>query len=358
MTESLPLAPLATRTIPDLLERSAGFGLDAYEVFTGHRWGTVLGLTPQDRFLYTTRLFHADAQGLIAAFLHHGASCVVMDGFSASQFWPLAMRYQTTCFMYVGTILAILHAGEEPPSGHKMRTEFGAGCPLPLWEQWVERTGIPLLEGFGMSECLVGTFTSSLDPVPGSAGKVLPGVELIIVDGLDRKVPPGTRGEIALRPLEPYAMMDGYLDHPQVTLERCRNLWFHTGDLGSMDPEGNLYFHGRIKDSLRVKGENISAEELQTIVDSHPGVVVSAAVGVPSAMGDEEILLYVQPKPGAAPQPEDICEFVAERAVAFMVPHYVRFVESLPVSVSQKVSKTNLARRPDNQTWERPGARR
>ena len=153
-------------------------------------------------------------------------------------------------------------------------------------------------------------------------------------------------------------MMSGYLDNPEVTLAHFRNLWFHTGDLGSMDTERNLYFHGRIKDSLRVKGENISAEELQSIVDSHPGVVISAAVGVPSEMGDEEILLYVQASIEGTPSPDDICQFVAERAVAFMVPRFIRFVDSLPVSVLEKVSKTTLAREPDENTWERPGARR
>ena len=124
----------------------------AYEVFTGHGWGLVLGLTPDDRFLYTTHLFHADAQGLITAFLHHGASCVVTDKFSASRFWSIAVRYGATCFLHVGTILAILHSGEKPPPGHKIRLAFGAGCSKSLWEGWTERTGITLLEGFGMSE--------------------------------------------------------------------------------------------------------------------------------------------------------------------------------------------------------------
>ena len=330
----------------------------AYEVFTGHGWGRVLGLAPEDRFLYTTRLFHADAQGLIGAFLHHGSSCVVTDRFSASRFWSIAVRYEATCFLHVGTILAILNHGEKPPANHKIRLAFGAGCSKRLWEQWTERTGITLLEGFGMSECLIGSFTSRDDPVPGSTGKPLPGVEMAIVDSLDREVEPGTRGEIVLRPIEPLAMMSGYLDNPEVTLAHFRNLWFHTGDLGSMDAERNLYFHGRIKDSLRVKGENISAEELQSIVDSHPGVVISAAVGVPSEMGDEDILLYVQASVEDAPSPDEICQFVAERAVAFMVPRFIHFVDSLPVSVSEKVSKTTLAREPDENTWERPDARR
>lgn len=326
----------------------------AYEVFVGHRWGGVLELTPDDRFFYTTRLFHADAQGLVSAFLHRGASTVIVEKFSASQFWPVAVRYQATCFMHVGTILAILNRGPVPPPEHNIRLAFGAGCSLALWRDWTQRTGIALLEGFGMSECLACTFTSAADPVPGSAGKALPGVEIAIVDAFDRRVPCGMRGELVIRSQEPFAMLSEYLDNPGVTLERFRNLWFHTGDLGSMDEEGNLYFHGRMKDSLRVKGENISAEELQHIVDSHPGVVVSAAVGVPSIMGDEDILLYVHRSASHEVTEEEICRFVEARAVSFMVPRYVRFIDSLPVSVSEKVSKTTLSRVPDEKTWVRP----
>ena len=109
----------------------------AYEVFTGHGWGRVLGLAPEDRFLYTTRLFHADAQGLIGAFLHHGASCVITDRFSASRFWSIAVRYEATCFLHVGTILAILNRGEKHqpitksdlPLGPDARKDYGSNGP-------------------------------------------------------------------------------------------------------------------------------------------------------------------------------------------------------------------------------------
>jgi crotonobetaine/carnitine-CoA ligase len=327
----------------------------AYEVFVGARWCGACGLNPDDKFLYTTRLFHADAQGLIGAVLHAGCSFVITERFSASQFWATAVKFSTTCFVYVGTILAIINRLGDPPPGHHIRKAFGAGASPGLWESWESRTGIKVIESFGMSECLACCCTS-LDGIAvlGACGKALPGMELAIVDELDRVVAPGTRGELVVRSHEPYAMLTGYLNQPEITLERFRNYWFHTGDLGSMDADGNLFFHGRMKDSLRVKGENISAEELQGIVDNHPAIMMSAAVGVPSAMGDEDILLYVQRNAGAEVSPEDICAHVREHAVAFMVPRYIRFVDSLPVSVSEKVSKTDLAREPDGQTWERP----
>ena len=330
----------------------------AYEVFVGHRWGEGAGLTEHDNFLYTTRLFHADAQGLIGAFLHTGCSCVITERFSASQFWDTIVEFEATSFLYVGTILAIINRVGDPPDEHSLRIAFGAGCSEALWGEWERKTGVEVLESFGMSECLACTVSRSGASVRGAAGRALPSMDIAILDPLDQVVPPGTRGEIAIRSTEPFALMSGYLNHPDITLERFRNFWFHSGDLGSMDADGNLYFHGRMKDCVRVKGENISAEELQAIVDSHPDVVISAAVGVPSELGDEDILLYVQARSGYTVQPEAICEHVARNAVQFMVPRYIRFVTSLPVSVSEKVSKTDLPRTLDDRTWERRDVRR
>ena len=329
----------------------------AYEVFTGAQYADNVDLTCDDRFLYTTRLFHADAQFLIATLLHTGSSFILMPRFSASQFWPLALQYGATSFLFVGTILAILCRGEKPPRGHKMRFAFGGGCPGPVWERWLEHTGIPVVECFAMTECIACTLNNLETAKIGTQGKVMSGYQVAIVDELDRELATHERGEIVIRTNEPYALMSGYLNNPEATLERFRNLWFHTGDMGSMDAEGYLTFHGRLKDALRVKGENVSAEELQNIVDGHPDVIISAAVGVASEMGDEEILLYIETKPGRVLDQQDLCDFIAEHAAAFMVPHYINFIETLPRSVSEKVSKTTLARQPDEQTWERPGAR-
>ena len=112
----------------------------AYEVYVGKAYADSGTLGPDDRFLYTTRLFHADAQFLISTLLHVGASFIVMPRFSASQFWPLALRYGATSFLFVGTILAILFKGARPPEGHQMRLAFGGGCPGPIWQKWLEHT--------------------------------------------------------------------------------------------------------------------------------------------------------------------------------------------------------------------------
>ena len=330
----------------------------AYEVFVGSQYADNVDLTTQDRFLYTTRLFHADAQFLIATMLHSGSSFILMRRFSASQFWPLAVKYGATSFLFVGTILAILCRTERPPVGHKMRFAFGGGCPGPVWERWLEHTGVPVVECFAMTECIACTLNHLDNPKIGTQGQAMSGYEVAVVDTLDQQCAAGERGEIVIRSNEPFAIMSGYLNNPVATLNSFRNLWFHTGDLGSMDDDGYLTFHGRAKDALRVKGENVSAEELQNLVDTHPDVIISGAVGVPSELGDEEILLYVQPKPDRSIDPQNLCDFIAQRAAAFMVPRYVRIIDTLPRSVSEKISKTTLARHPDQETWERPSARR
>ena len=329
----------------------------AYEVFVGSQYADNVDLTTEDRFLYTTRLFHADAQFLIATLLHTGSSFILMARFSASKFWPLAVEFGATSFLFVGTILAILCRSERPPPEHKMRFAFGGGCPGPVWERWLEHTGVPVVECFAMTECIACTLNNLETVRMGTQGQAMSGYEVAVVDPLDQPLVAGERGEIVIRTKEPFAMMSGYLDNPAATLACFRNLWFHTGDMGSMDDDGYLTFHGRLKDALRVKGENISAEELQNLVDTHPDVVISGAVGVASDMGDEEILLYVQPKPGQSLDPQGLCDFISDRAAAFMVPRYVQVVETLPRSVSEKISKTTLSREPLPGTWERPSAR-
>ena len=327
----------------------------AYEVYTGERIIHRLGFGPDDRCLYVTPIFHVDALVLVSALLHSGGAFVMAPDFSASRFWEDVARSGATSFVYVGSILAILLKGDGPPGAHTLRSTVGGGCPEPVWEEFQSRFGVRIIEAYAMTESIACVMNSYDEQRFGSVGRPLPGYEVMVADGFGRPLPPDEKGEILIRSTEPHGFMTGYLDNPAATAEKIRDFWFHTGDLGAFDADGWLYYHGRLKDVIRRRSENISAAELESVADRHPGVWISAAVGVPSELGEEEVMLYVQPKEGTSVEPADICDFIAANAAPFMVPRFVRIVDRLPLTPTEKVAKAALSREPDAETWVRPG---
>jgi crotonobetaine/carnitine-CoA ligase len=133
-----------------------------------------------------------------------------------------------------------------------------------------------------------------------------------------------------------------------------RDGWFHTGDLGRCDEDGYFYYLGRLKDVIRVGGENVSSQELESIADSHPDVAGAAAVAVPGEISDDDILLYVEPIPGTVLSEDDLHQFLKDRAALFMLPRYILKVDRLPRTPTQKIRKSDLSRVIPHSAWTRP----
>jgi crotonobetaine/carnitine-CoA ligase len=149
-------------------------------------------------------------------------------------------------------------------------------------------------------------------------------------------------------------MMSGYYRMPDATLEAFRNLWFHTGDLAYLDEEGFLYYVGRKKDAIRRRGENISAYEIEIVVNQHPSVLESAAIAVPSELGEDDVKIVVALRPGAELGHEELIRFCEARMAYFMVPRYVEFREALPKNFSQRTEKYKLREEGISEgTWDR-----
>jgi carnitine-CoA ligase len=149
-------------------------------------------------------------------------------------------------------------------------------------------------------------------------------------------------------------MFDGYHAMPQATAQSWRNLWFHTGDRGRLDPDGYLVFLDRLKDTIRRRGENISSWEVERVVAEHPAVGQAAAYGVPSELSEEEVMLAVVPGDGQHVDPADLIRHCARMLTGFAVPRYVRVMAELPMTPSQRVEKYKLRAdgvTPD--TWDR-----
>jgi crotonobetaine/carnitine-CoA ligase len=290
-------------------------------------------------------LFHGNAQFLSAIpALMSGARMVLAPRFSASRFWDDVRRYGCTEFNYIGSIIPILLKAEErvDDADNPLRLMMGGGCPVNLFEPFQKRFGVKLVEGYGMSEIGLPLMNSVDDPRPGNCGRVHPNYEVKLVDESGAEVAPGAPGELLVRPRKPYAMFLEYYNMPEQTVEAWRDLWFHTGDSLQRDEDGNYYFLDRIKDALRRNGENISSYEVERIVNSHPAVLESAAVAVPSELAEDEVMVCLTPRPGMTITPGELTHFCEERMARFMVPRYIRIMDRLPKTPTQRVQKFRL----------------
>jgi crotonobetaine/carnitine-CoA ligase len=235
---------------------------------------------------------------------------------------------------------------KQPPGPHDgdnpVRIAFGAPCPVEIWEEFESRFGMKLVEVYGMTEAPMACENRLDNRKIGSAGRESMTYEVRIVDEHDEPVPPDTPGEIVVRPKLPGAIFSGYYGREADTVEAWRNLWFHTGDRGTMDEDGFLFFLDRMKDCIRRRGENISSWEVESTINTHESVLESAAYGVASELSESDVMVAVVLRPNASLRPDELLDFCQGRMAHFAVPRYVRFVDALPKNASERIEKFRL----------------
>jgi crotonobetaine/carnitine-CoA ligase len=315
----------------------------------------------KDDIFYTfLPLYHFNAQVLTTlTTLVAEAEMVLSDHFSASRFWDEIRACGATQFNYLGAVIPIL--AKQPKKDNDLvnpaRIAFGAGCPAAIMDEVEARFGIKCLEGFGMTEIGIPIHVRVNDRRPGSCGKPMDIYDLKLFDDEDNEVPVGDIGEFVFRPKEPFIMMLEYYNMPEKTMEACRNLWFHTGDLGRMDEDGYFYFVDRKKDALRRRGENISSFEVERAINSHPKILESAAVAVKSELAEDEVKICVVLKPGENLDYEELINYANERMPYFAVPRYVEFMDRLPKTPTERIQKYILKQAGiTGATWDREKA--
>ena len=183
-------------------------------------------------------------------------------------------------------------------------------------------------------------------------GRPVPWFDVELLGPSGARVPTGQRGEIVVRTALPGAITRGYLSNPDATARALRGDRFHTGDLGSFDAEGNMYFHGRMTDNVRVRGENVSAMEVEQVVAKHPAIEDCAMIGVAAEIGEQEIKLFVKRRPGASLTPQQLSGWLAERLAPYHNPRYIVMVEEFERTASQRIMKHRLAAHPAP-AWDR-----
>jgi crotonobetaine/carnitine-CoA ligase len=307
----------------------------------------LIKLTAEEVSYCVQPLYHIDARSYLGAVMKVGATTVLGSRFRVSTFWDEVREEGITTFGTIGTMLWMLY--KQPPSPRDKdipaRLAVCSSTPGEILREFEERFGLQLIEAYGMTECLVISCTTKEETVPGRIGKPLDELEVQIVDDVDAEVATGEVGELVFRTKDHFSMMQGYWNKPEATVEAWRNLWFHTGDLARQHPDGYLEYIGRKKDSIRRRGENISAWEVEQAVSAHPGVLEVAAIGVPSEVGEEDVAILVVPKDGSDVSAADLVEFVAADLPRFAVPRYVEFVESFPKTPSERIEKGKVRAR-------------
>lgn len=327
-----------------------------YLVRQGELHAAHLGLRADDVLYCPFPLFHVDAATLtVSAALSLGATAALGARFSVSGFWDEVRAFDATVFNFMGATLSLLWKRDPDPHDRDHRVRLAWGVPMPQWRHaFEERFGFPLRQVYGSTDAGISVY----DPVEGpqklgAAGRVVKEYDVQVCDPDGRPLPLGTVGEIVVRGREPGLVMNGYHGMPEATAEVVRDGWVRTGDVGSLDGDGYLTFQGRITDSIRRRGENISAFEVEQLVATHPKVLEAAAVGVPSQLTEEELKVVVVLKEGQTCTAEELYRHCTEVAPRHMVPRYLEIVARLPKTPTEKVEKFRLKEPPFTAgTWD------
>lgn len=301
-------------------------------------------------------MFHLDAavMTLAPALLLRGVAAIG-ERFSVSRYWDEVRALRATVFDFMGATLTMLWKQPPSPADRAHAARLGWGVPLPAWAAEFEaRFGCRLVELYGATEVGGILYPPPGEPGrPGSCGKPLGPWQVRLVDEQGFEVPVGTPGELVVRAEEPSVLMEGYWGMPDETLVAFRDQFFHTGDLLRQDADGWFYFVGRRKDIVRRRGENISAAEVEMCIEAHPDVMACAIVGVPSEMTEEEVMACVVPREGCMLTPRALTDWCADHMAKFMVPRYVRLLNSLPKTPTDKVEKFRLRQQGTAGAWDR-----
>ena len=312
-----------------------------------------------DRNLTTLPMFHVGGVLGILWAVYHGGSVVMADRFRTPAFWDIVRRYRITTTGLLGAMVDFLLsqpvvAGErEHGLSSLVIAPFG-----PAALRFAERFGVDVYTEYNMSELSVPLFAGPNPQVPGTCGVPQPGATLRLVDGHDIDVPDGETGELVLRMDEPWMISHGYHNDAEATARAWRNGWFHTGDLFRRDAAGHYHFVDRATDSIRRRGENISAFEVESAMRQHPAVLEAVAVAVQCAgLSEQEVMAVLRMPPGRTLDPLELIEFLRPRVASHMLPRYVRFVEEFPRTPTQKIEKYRLrAEGVTADSWDRERA--
>ena len=295
-------------------------------------------------------LFHLSAAPTVLAPMLVGGTTVLAAGFRPTTVWDDVRACGAVGFAGAGAMVSMLANQPADAGDAQLPLRFISAAPVDagLLRALEGRYRCRVVTMYGLTEAFPVTVAGVTDQFPpGTSGQPTPEFEVRILDANGDPLPAGQAGEIACRAKSAHVMSEGYVTavvtgaashlhvegHPQ---------WFRTGDLGKLDAEGNLTYLDRVKDSLRRRGENVSSAEVERVASQHPAVREAAVVGVPSDLGEDDILLTVTLQPDSVLDYAELLDFCGARMPYFCVPRYVEIVDDLPKTIIGRVRKDQL----------------
>lgn len=303
-------------------------------------------------------LFHSNAQivTIVGALLSDGR-VKLSRRFSASRLWDEIRESGSIMFNTLGAMIPIIL--KQPPkdndSDNPVIFVLSAACPKECWDEFEKRFKVKLIEGYGTTEG--GTLLNPPGGPKGSMGKPVPHNEVRVVDEDDNDVAPGEIGELISRPTDKKVKFIEYYKDPEATAAKTKGGWLRSGDFVYQDKDGFFWFVDRKKEALRRRGENITTLEVEMAINKHPKVMESAVIGIPSEMGEDEVMSCVVLKDGESLTPLDLTKFLEDRLAYFAIPRFIRFIDELPKTETQRTEKYRLKEDGVTEdTWDREKA--
>ncbi|RMG49591.1 MAG: long-chain fatty acid--CoA ligase [Acidobacteria bacterium] len=296
------------------------------------------GMTSDDRLMCFLPLFHCFGQNFIMnACFAAGATLVLHPKFEFDEILHAVHHHEVTMFFAVPTIYKRLYDANVPREMlQSIRYYFTAAAKMPkeLALDWKSRYGMPIYEGYGLTECSpFACYNHATQWVAGSVGTPIEGVDMKVVDlQTGESLGPHQLGEMCIKGPN---VMKGYWNAPEATARVIDGEgWLHTGDVGYMDERGYFFIVDRVKDMINPGGFTVSPSEIEDILCLHPHIADACVVGVPHEDLGEAIMAYVVPR-GAVTE-QEVLDFCRREMAKHKVPHFVKFVPSIPVSPTGK----------------------
>lgn len=315
--------------------------------YGNHLWSATasafrLGTDPADRWLVCMPLYHVGGMAIVWRSCLYGTAVVLQTGFNPSAVSRALDTQEITLISLVPTMLhRLLEAHQESLTVASLRCILlgGAAAPMSLLET-CQALNLPVTTTYGLTEAASQVATLLPPEVfrkPGSVGKPLMFSEVRIIGENGQQLPPEQIGEIVVR--GPTVMQQGYHDQPAATQKILRNGQLHTGDMGYLDKEGDLWVVQRRADLIVTGGENVYPLEVEQVLGQHPAVEEVCVIGIEDEEWGQRVAAVVVVQAGASVAEQELVSYCREHLAGYKQPRLVHFVDALPRTASGKIRR-------------------